>query len=363
MPAGESPDTLWCRSCSTPLESFRDGLESGGPLFLRLVATVASVVPGIGTGVAAALGAAASLAEGQSISDALVAGAMSALPGGPAWAAAGASARSLLDGERIDRAALAGVREAIRVEGGDLAAAAYDGLVAVAQGKSLQDAGFAGLSALAQGNTLAERGAHYAEAIARAVEEGRAVDDVLVADLAADVVRYGGEMAYQQIAPIVARLKVDPSMMQLSPSQLGGLFGVGEAMGRAARAIMRSGVEDVALRERIAPRPAHTEILADLASTNRQVVDIARAAVRTAAAKSFTATNAGRHAYVYEVFGPPAVVAAPIVAAPAPSDVVAAPSSSVASSRGLSKAAGVGIGVGVGVVLVGAALALLRRRS
>lgn len=50
--------------------------------------TIASVVPGVGTGAAAAIGAANALSKGQKIDDALVAGIRGAIPGGPGAQAA-----------------------------------------------------------------------------------------------------------------------------------------------------------------------------------------------------------------------------------------------------------------------------------
>ena len=67
---------------------------------------VMSVVPGIGTGASAALGAGLALAEGQPIDKALIAGVLSAVPGGPvAQAAAGAAAHGIdaaVRGEKFD---------------------------------------------------------------------------------------------------------------------------------------------------------------------------------------------------------------------------------------------------------------------
>lgn len=67
---------------------------------------VLSAVPGVGTGLSAAIGAGLALASGQSITDALTAGIRSALPGGPLAAAAFDVAHAAMQGKPIDQIAL-----------------------------------------------------------------------------------------------------------------------------------------------------------------------------------------------------------------------------------------------------------------
>jgi hypothetical protein len=108
---------------------------------LKLAEMVAPFVPGIGTGVAAALGAANALAAGRPITEAVLAAARSALPGGAITKTAFDVALNLAQGKNIGEAALAAVRD--RLPGGPVARAAFDGAIALAQGKRLQDAAFA----------------------------------------------------------------------------------------------------------------------------------------------------------------------------------------------------------------------------
>jgi hypothetical protein len=108
---------------------------------LKLAEMVAPFVPGIGTGVAAALGAANALAAGRPITEAVLAAARGALPGGAIAQAAFDVALNLAKGKNIAEAALAAARD--RLPGGPVARAAFDGAVALAQGKRLQDAAFA----------------------------------------------------------------------------------------------------------------------------------------------------------------------------------------------------------------------------
>jgi hypothetical protein len=108
---------------------------------LQFAAMVAPFVPGVGTGVAAALGAANALAAGEPITDALVAAARSAIPGGAAAQFAFDTAINLAKGKRFDEALLNSARG--RIPGGPAAQAAFDAALALAKGKNIQDAAFA----------------------------------------------------------------------------------------------------------------------------------------------------------------------------------------------------------------------------
>jgi hypothetical protein len=112
---------------------------------LRLAAMVAPFVPGIGTGVGAALGAADALANGQPITQALIAGVRGAIPGGAIAQAAFDTAAQLAQGKRLDQALLTAARN--RLPPGP-AQAAFDTGLSIAQGKKLQDAALQGAGAL-----------------------------------------------------------------------------------------------------------------------------------------------------------------------------------------------------------------------
>jgi hypothetical protein len=113
---------------------------------LRFAAMVAPFVPGVGTGVAAALGAANALAAGQRITDALIAGARNALPGGAMAQTAFDMATNLAKGKSLAQAALSAARS--RLPGGPAAQAAFDTGLALARGKSLQQAMLTGAGKL-----------------------------------------------------------------------------------------------------------------------------------------------------------------------------------------------------------------------
>jgi hypothetical protein len=112
---------------------------------LRLAAMVAPFVPGIGTGVGAALGAADALANGQPITQALIAGVRGAIPGGVIAQAAFDTAAQLAQGKRLDQALLTAARN--RLPPGP-AQAAFDTGLAIAQGKKLQEAALQGAGRL-----------------------------------------------------------------------------------------------------------------------------------------------------------------------------------------------------------------------
>lgn len=119
-------------------------------------ATVASMVPGVGSGVAAALSTAAALASGRSITDAVVEGVKDAIPGGAAARAAFDTAVSLSKGNRIDHALLDAARSQIPAE----ARAAFDTGLAIAHGRNLQSVVVDGIKNAAPGvlGDLAKQG-------------------------------------------------------------------------------------------------------------------------------------------------------------------------------------------------------------
>jgi outer membrane protein OmpA-like peptidoglycan-associated protein len=108
---------------------------------LQFAAMVAPFIPGIGTGVAAALSAANALAAGQPITDALIAAARGAVPGGAVAQMAFDTAMNLAKGKNIGDALLASARD--KIPGGPAAQAAFDAAVALAKGRNIQDAAFA----------------------------------------------------------------------------------------------------------------------------------------------------------------------------------------------------------------------------
>lgn len=108
---------------------------------LQFAAMVAPFVPGIGSGVAVALSAANALAAGQPITEALIAAARGAVPGGAIAQFAFDTAINLAKGKNIADSLLESARS--RIPGGPAAQAAFDAALALAKGKNIQDAAFA----------------------------------------------------------------------------------------------------------------------------------------------------------------------------------------------------------------------------
>jgi hypothetical protein len=106
-----------------------------GPV-LPYVQSVLSFVPGVGTGISAALGAAQALADGRPIDEAIVAAAKSAVPGGPLAQMAFDSAWGLAHGRPIDSAVLGAMRAQLP---GPVAQRAFDTGLALAAAKSAQE--------------------------------------------------------------------------------------------------------------------------------------------------------------------------------------------------------------------------------
>lgn len=98
------------------------------------VETVVSFVPGVGTGVSAAMAAGAVLAEGRPITEAVMSAMKAAIPGGPAAQAGFEMARRVVRGENVGKAALQGARAALPKE----AQAAFDIGLAAVTGQKLQ---------------------------------------------------------------------------------------------------------------------------------------------------------------------------------------------------------------------------------
>ncbi len=108
---------------------------------LKLAEMVAPFVPGIGTGVAAALGAANALAAGRPITEAVLAAARGALPGGKIAQAAFDVATNLAKGKNIGEAALGALRD--QLPGGPAAQTAFDTALNLAKGKNIGEAALA----------------------------------------------------------------------------------------------------------------------------------------------------------------------------------------------------------------------------
>jgi len=109
---------------------------------IRAAQTVISFVPGVGTGINAAIAAGSALAKGENITDALVDGVRGSLPGGPlaqkGFDVAAKLVRAAASGQNIGEAALSAARD--QIPGGEIAKKAFDVGLAVAHGQNVQAA-------------------------------------------------------------------------------------------------------------------------------------------------------------------------------------------------------------------------------
>ena len=143
-------------------------IKAVGPV-LPYVQAVVSFVPGVGTGVSAALGAAQALADGRRIDEAIVSAAKSAIPGGPLAQMGFDAAWGLAHGRPIESVALEALRNRLP---NDLAKKAFDTGLALATAKTAQDRraalGTAALGAIASNVKLPDSITNIASQVERA---------------------------------------------------------------------------------------------------------------------------------------------------------------------------------------------------
>lgn len=171
-------------------------------------ATVVSLVPGIGTGVAAAISAGAALAEGKSISAALMDGVRSAIPGGAIAQAGFDLARKVASGENVGKAALETARAQLPAE----AQKAFDVGLAVVSGKKLQDAIAAAVTSFAPAELQ-----QVLNVGAQAVQATKGLVDVAKA-LPSDIARQGLTLA----AGVLAHQGVNEAQIRAMRTKLTG---------------------------------------------------------------------------------------------------------------------------------------------
>lgn len=160
--------------------------------------TVLSVVPGVGTGVSAALGAGLALANGQPIDKALLEGISSSLPGGPAAKAAlnaavtgihAAATGQRFDIEAVGKSALGSVLPPAAMAGVDMAAK-------LAHGQPLDKALTESAVNMLPVDPKVKEALHTASQVSIDLANGRKIDAALLA----------------QVKSAVPHLPIDPSL-------------------------------------------------------------------------------------------------------------------------------------------------------
>lgn len=169
---------------------------------------VISLVPGIGTGVAAAIAAGAALAEGKPISQALTDAVRSAIPGGAIAQAGFDMARKIASGENVAKAALETARAQLPPE----AQKAFDVGLAVVSGKRLQDAIAAAVTSFAPAELQ-----QVLNVGAKAIQTTKGLVDIAKA-LPSDIARQGLTLA----AGVLAHQGVNETQIRAMRTKLTG---------------------------------------------------------------------------------------------------------------------------------------------
>lgn len=126
--SGERLDKAFLNSAKGQLHAVKD--------LAPYVSQVAAFIPGVGTGIAAALAAGTALAEGRTITQALLDGVKGALPGGPVAKAIFDGGQALMHGQNLTSAAIAAAKSQLPRDVGS----AIDVAVKAAKGKNVREA-------------------------------------------------------------------------------------------------------------------------------------------------------------------------------------------------------------------------------
>jgi hypothetical protein len=222
---------------------------------LQLASMVAPFIPGIGTGVAAALGAASALANGEPITDAIIAAARTAIPGGAIAQTAFDMASNLAKGQNIGEAMLNTVRS--KIPDNPIARAAFDTGLALVKGQSLQQAVLSSAGKLLPKSPFAETALSF-------VNKAMSGQNIQTAALS-----HVGNLAYQKLqrtgtlnAPgLAAALKPAPAPLHIpfTRGRLGSGIG-GFKPPQAGRTIrIPTAVLKAPFGQPVAPAPAGTK--------------------------------------------------------------------------------------------------------
>lgn len=208
--------------------------------------------------------------------------------GGQAAATAYDAGISIARGNTPDQVILDTARGYIRDMGGPMAAAAFDTGVAMGYGKTLQEAGWIGLHTYVKGNDAEEQILNFIDAVGRAKNAGMAVEALLQNDLVSDFMNGLGDQGIkavdavqQALQPITDFIGNDLNLLNFSPGDLAKQWNIPEEFVRTAQAIMRSGVLDNDLLQRIYSEANKEKVSAQLSALTTTTVDPNRA-VQTA---------------------------------------------------------------------------------
>jgi hypothetical protein len=196
---------------------------------LQFAAMVAPFVPGIGTGVAAALGAANALANGEPITEALISAARSAVPGGQIAQMAFDVGAKLVQGKKLTDALLEEARA--KLPGGPLAKAAFDVGLSIIQGKNLQQAALKATGQLLPKSPFAENAMNFVNKVA----SGQTLQQAALSQV--------GNLVYKKVLQQTGALRlpgIGAAKSGLLSAARGGLPGLAaQSAANAAKAAIR----------------------------------------------------------------------------------------------------------------------------
>jgi hypothetical protein len=207
-------------------------------------AAYVAMVPGVGTALAPVYSAAGSLALGEPIPQGIVDVAASALPGGPVVQTAaktgGTFGLALAQGKKVDQAALSAAREALPTQ----ARPAFDAGLALAQGQSLQKVGFKAAADLlqSQGGSIAEKVLDASHLAPIAQSLGKSLEDVAGDRLKgqlSQIAATAGRSAADLVHPLVKQIVSNPTLANLTSTQLAAHVNIPEPVARAALASLK----------------------------------------------------------------------------------------------------------------------------
>lgn len=192
------------------------------------VAAVVSFVPVIGQVISVVLSAAAAVATRRPIGGAIVDTVLGALPAGTRTAVAPAAefGKRMLAGDSVDDAAIAAARSIVLRDFGEIAATAFDLVLAASRGTDLQEAGFALAFRWFPGTSAGDRAARFSLRMIQAASRGESIERVLVKESLVELRQSG------TVALVAAQKKVDDAVRALlaEPRNYIGSF---EAFARA----------------------------------------------------------------------------------------------------------------------------------
>ena len=212
--SGERLDKAFLKTGKEQLKAIRE--------VAPYVQTVMTFVPGVGTGVAAAIAAGTALAEGRTITEAVIEGVKGSAPGGQLGRIAIDSALAITKGQRLDKAAMAIAMKQLPAE----TRKAVEVAIAAAKGKDVKDAALQALRA------QLPKDVQKALEIGIAVGAGRNIQSTLVSKVAQ---KSAVELLGRDGAKILAKAKpaIKNAATGLSAPKLAG-FKV--AIGAASKA-------------------------------------------------------------------------------------------------------------------------------